>query len=234
LFESIIWNRFDSTGTHAPSAMAALPILGVHSATQGLDSQNNGMLGLNLSWRIKQKLMLYAQGAADAPSDKRMGYQFGFRVFNLVQGLDIQGEFNAASDFVYASRFALQQYAHVNQPLGHPAGGALREWVFIANYHRQRFWAEVKVNNLRQSQGPTSNFEVNPEGVYQNFVAWPEKQRQQLDIQCGWIVQPQTRTSIVAGCTFQKNPIIASSIAETTWLWLGIRAQLLNHYSDYQ
>jgi hypothetical protein len=90
------------------------------------------------------------------------------------------------------------------------------------------------VNNLRQSQGPTSNFEVNPEGVYQNFVAWPEKQRQQLDIQCGWIVQPQTRTSIVAGCTFQKNPIIASSIAETTWLWLGIRAQLLNHYSDYQ
>ena len=234
LFESIIWNRFDSTGTHAPSAMAAVPILGVHSAAQGLDSQNNGMLGLNMAWRFKQKFMLYAQCAADSPRDQRMGYQFGFRVFDIVEGLDIQSEFNTASDFVYASRFALQQYAHVNQPLGHPAGGAFREWVFIANYHRQRFWAEVKVNDLKQSQGPGSDFEANPDGIFQTIAAWPEKQRQQLDIQCGWIVQPQTRTSVVAGCTLQKNPIIANSIAETTWLWLGIRAQLLNHYHDYQ
>jgi hypothetical protein len=214
--------------------MAAVPILGAHSAAQGLDSQNNGMIGLNLAWRFKQKFMLYAQCAADSPRDQRMGYQFGFRVFDLVKGLDIQSEFNTASDFVYASRYGLQQYAHVNQPLGHPAGGAFREWVFIANYHRQRFWAEVKVNDLKQSQGPGSDFEANPDGIFQTIAAWPEKQRQQLDIQCGWIVQPQTRTSVVAGCTLQNNPIIASSIAETTWLWLGIRAQLLNHYNDYQ
>jgi hypothetical protein len=234
LFESIIWNRYDSTGTHAPSEIATLPLIGLHSAVKGLDDENNGMLGLNASWRFKHKFMLYTQCAADHISNKRLGYQFGFRAFNLLKGLNLQAEYNSASDFFYASRFELQSYSHVNQPLGHPAGGAFREWVLITTYHKNRFWTELKVNSIKQSQGPGSDFEANPADIFQTFAAWPENQRQQLDIECGWILQPQTRTSLVAGCTLRNRRIETGEAVQTTWLWLGLRAQLLNHYTDYQ
>lgn len=234
IFESIIWNRYDSTGMHAPSAMAALPVLGLHSAAEGLNNLDNGMMGLNVCWRFMRKGMLYGQCALDNPSEQILGYQFGIRVFNIAKGLDVQGEFNSASDFMYASRFELQQYAHVNQPIGHPTGGSFQEWTLLTNYRFKRFWGEVKFHYLKQSMGPEGDFEANPDDIFITIAPWPQRELKQVDVQCGWVMQPKTRTSIVMGCTLRNSTGNLITETSTSWIWLGIRAQLLNHYNDYQ
>jgi hypothetical protein len=238
LFESTIWNRFDSTGTHAPSAWAAVPIIGIHSAAQGLDHENNSMIGLNLRVSPGKKIKLYGQLAIDQWPSRRIGWQAGMQLYDLaISGLHAQLEFNHTGDYLYASAYPLQTVSHANQPLGHPGGSALNEQVLILNYRKQRWMAEARVNRMIQSGGPQGDYTSNPDEIRQDFVAWGVRDLYQAQASLSWIVQPQTCTSLSIGLTWRQDwvtqiiePIFKS---ETRYIWFGLKSNILNHYSDF-
>jgi hypothetical protein len=238
LFESTIWNRFDSTGTHAPSAWAAVPIIGIHSAAQGLDHENNSMIGLNLRVSPGKKIKLYGQLAIDQWPSRRIGWQAGMQLYDLaISGLHAQLEFNHTGDYLYASAYPLQTVSHANQPLGHPGGSALNEQVLILNYRKQRWMAEARVNRMIQSGGTQGDYTSNPDEIRQDFVAWGVRDLYQAQASLSWIVQPQTCTSLSIGLTWRQDwvtqiiePIFKS---ETRYIWFGLKSNILNHYSDF-
>ena len=238
IFESTIWNRFDSSGTHPPSALAAAPILGLHSAIEGLDAKNNSMLGLNLRFSPGKKIKLYAQLAIDQWPTRRIGWQAGVQLYDLgIPGLHAQLEYNSTSDYFYASSYAWQSASHANQPIGHPGGGALQEQIGILNYRKKRWMCEVRVNRLAQSTGPQANFNADPTINIEPGIASGSRDLYHATTSLSWIVQPQTCTAITTGVTWRQENILQTSAplfsAETRYIWVGLKSNLLNHYSDF-
>jgi len=238
IFESTIWDRFDSTGTHPPSVMAAFPILGLHSAVSGLDKQDNTMLGVNLRFSPGKKIKLYGQLAIDDWSTGRIGWQAGMQVYDLaIPGLHAQMEYNRTADYMYASQHELQSISHANQPLGHPAGGALDEQVVIINYRKKRWMSEVRVNRITQSTGPKSDYTSDPNTEIQPLMAWGTRDLYQATASLSWIVQPVTCTALTMGITWRQENIsqVTQPLfnSETRYIWVGLKSNILNHYSDF-
>jgi len=238
IFESTIWNRFDSTGTHAPSAWAAVPIIGMHSASVGLDQEDNSMLGLNLRISPGKKVKLYGQLAIDQWPSRRIGWQLGMQLYDIaIPGLHAQLEFNHTGDYFYASTYPLQSVSHANQPLGHPGGSALNEQLLIVNYRKQRWMAEARFNRMIQSGGPQGDFKGDPDEIILPFVAWGIRDLYQASASLSWMVQPQTCTAFSMGITWRQESVsqIIQPLftAETHYLWIGLKSYLLNHYSDF-
>jgi hypothetical protein len=239
IFESIICNRYDSTGTHGPSAWVAAPIVGAYSISHGFDDRNNSMVGINARWRISKKTMIYGQWAVDDWTDRRFASQIGISLYDLIiPGLDVQLEYDRVSEYTYASPFELQNYVTVNQPLGHPAGGGTQEAIAILNYSKNRWWAQSKVNLIHHVMGPAGDFNTNPDVHIITIAAWPQRSVLQVDCEIGWMIQPQTRTAILAGCTLRNDRIRTTAIStdahQTAWLWIGLRSHFTNKYYDYQ
>ena len=237
IFESTIWNRFDSSGTHPPSALAAAPILGLHSAIEGLDAKNNSMLGLNLRFSPGKKVKLYAQIAIDHWPSRRIGWQAGVQLYDLaIPGLHAQLEYNQTSDYLYASSYAWQSVSHASQPMGHPGGAALQEQAAILNYRKKRWMSEVRVNRITQSIGPQANFNANPTISIEPSINSVSRDVYHTTASLSWIVQPQTCTAITAGVTWRQENILQTSdplfSAETRYIWIGLKSTLLNQYSD--
>ncbi len=238
IFESTIWNRFDSIGIHPPSLFAALPVIGLQSAINGLDSDNNSMLGLNLRFSPSKKMKIYSQLAIDHWTSRRVGWQAGLQLYDLVtSGLHVQLEFNHTGDYLYASPYPLQTISHVNQPLGHPGGSALNEQLIILNYRKERWIAEARVNRMIQSAGPQGDYTSNPNDIFQPFVAWGTRDVYQAAASLSWIVQPQTCTTLSMGMTWREETVsqIVQPLfkAETRYIWFGLRSNIMNHYSDF-
>jgi hypothetical protein len=238
IFESTIWNRYDSTGTHPPSAWAALPLVGMHSAAVGLDAEDNSMLGLNMRFSPGKKVKLYGQLAIDQWPSRRIGWQLGMQLYDIaIPGLHFQLEFNHTGDFLYASPYPLQSVSHVNQPLGHPGGSALNEQLLIINYRKQRWMAEARVNRMIQSGRPQGDFNANPNLIFMPFAAWGTGDLYHASGTLSWIVQPQTCTTLSMGITWRQE--IVSQVtqplftAETRYIWVGLKSNILNHYSDF-
>jgi hypothetical protein len=238
IFESTIWNRFDSSGIHPPSVYAAVPVIGFHSSIVGLDAKNNSTLGINLRFSPFKKIKLYGQLAMDQGSLSRAGWQAGMQVFDLaLSGLHAQLEYNYTPDFFYASRFDLQSVSHANQSMGHPGGGALREQVAIINYRKNRWMSEVRVNRITQSIGPQANFNADPTMKIESGTGFASRELYQATASLSWIVQPQTCTSLSIGATWRHENQLETSLplfsAETRYIWIGLKSNLLNHYSDF-
>jgi hypothetical protein len=238
IFESTIWNRFDSTGIHPPSAYAAIPVIGLHSSLEGLDAKNNSMLGVNLRFSPFKKIKLYGQLAMDQGSFNRLGWQAGMQVFDLaLTGLHAQLEYNYTPDFFYASRFDLQSVSHSNQAMGHPGGGALGEQIAIINYRKKRWMSELRVTRITQSIGPQANFNADPTIKIETITEFGSRELYQAGASISWIVQPQTCTAISVGATWRQENVLETSLplfsAETRYIWIGLKSNLLNHYSDF-
>jgi hypothetical protein len=196
------------------------------------------MLGLNLRFSPGKKIKLYAQLAIDQWPTRRIGWQAGVQLYDLgIPGLHAQLEYNSTSDYFYASSYAWQSASHANQPIGHPGGGALQEQIGILNYRKKRWMCEVRVNRLAQSTGPQANFNADPTINIGPGIASGSRDLYHATTSLSWIVQPQTCTAITTGVTWRQENILQTSAplfsAETRYIWVGLKSNLLNHYSDF-
>jgi hypothetical protein len=238
IFESAIWNRFDSSGIHPPSLYAAVPVIGLHSSLEGLDAKNNSMLGVNLRFSPFKKIKLYGQLAMDQGSLSRVGWQAGMQFFDLaLTGLHAQLEYNYTPDFFYASRYDLQSVSHANQPMGHPGGGALREQVANINYRKKRWMGEVRINRMKQKAGAQSNFNADPSITIDPSTVSVNRELYQATASLSWIVQPHTCTALSMGVTWRQDEMAHDDhplfSTETRYIWIGLKSNLMNHYSDF-
>jgi hypothetical protein len=238
LYESIIWVRYDSTGTRPQPYGAYIPVIGVNSAINGMSGKQNAILGMNLSLKISRHASLYAQVGADDFKNQRFAWQAGFKYFDLgLKNLDVQFEWNSIGDYFYASQYELQSYSHFNQPLGHPTGPSTNELLLIFNYRYHRLFAQVKVNQIIHSTGSEGNWSSDPENVVQYFEAWPQKSILQADAEFGILFNPKTNFQILAGYTNRRETIDYNHIedvkGQTSFLYVSLRTNLINRYADF-
>jgi hypothetical protein len=238
LFEGIIWERYDSTGTIPQPYGAYIPVFGVNTMLQGFDGVNHVMLGMNARIQVGKHNCIYGQVATDHISRGQIGYQLGYKHFDLlVKNLDVQLEWNNLGGNMYAQSEPLQSYSHVNQPLGHPTGPATDELMVMANYRYKRLITHIKYNSIFHSLGPDGSWKSDPEITFTNIAAWPTRQVSQLDFQFGINFNPVTNFQIIAGYTSRTEKIdynwTADQNMKTSYLYISLRTNLINRYSDF-
>jgi hypothetical protein len=157
LFEAIIWEARDSTGTRGFDVNYLNPVIFYRPVEFSIGSPDNALMGLNLSLKIGKQNVAYGQLLLDEFKlsevtsqsgwwANKQAFQLGFKSFDAfkVSNLYLQAEFNYVRPFTYAHRIPLQAYGHYGQSLAHPLGANFMEIVGRAKYHHKRYYFEYK------------------------------------------------------------------------------------------
>ncbi len=145
LFESVVFSREDGFD------FAYLnPLILYRFIEHQLGSPDNVLVGLNAKALIAGHLSLYGQVVLDEFSFKKLrdepgwwankfGLQMGLRGEDvLLDGLHFQLEWNRLRPYTYTHNDIKINYTHYNQPLAHPLGANLQEYLLNVNYDLTR------------------------------------------------------------------------------------------------
>src|SRR5690606_31271355 len=117
------------------------------SVEHNLGSQDNALLGLDFRWNLFNTAQLYGQLVLDEFvlnevksgdgwwANKQAG-QIGAKYVDVLglSNFDLQAEVNIIRPYMYPHRDGSSNYQHNRQPLAHPMGANLYEFVGIARY----------------------------------------------------------------------------------------------------
>jgi hypothetical protein len=151
LFEGIMWNRYGQGGTHMPSWGAYVPVLGVNTASMGLEAANNVLTGLSVRYSPTSYMMGYGQMAVDSKGSEGLGWQLGAKWFDLIPRLDVQIEYNHLGSGLYTHDQGFESYSHFNQSLGSPVQPGSDEYLMLIEYRYKRFFIRAKGNSIVSS-----------------------------------------------------------------------------------
>ncbi len=239
LFEGVIWQRYDNTRGTIPQPYGAyIPVLGVNTAINGFDAIQNVMVGANLKIVITRNAYVYGQLALDNPSENRWAYQTGIKCFDcIIPGLAIQTEWNHLNDLIYTSQYPIQNYVHINQPLGHPTGPATQEWLIMVNYRWRRVIGQAKFNTINHQTDYTGNWKANPSIARDPNTAAKNQQIIQMDIYGGLLINPKWNLQAIMGYTYRQDKHSMETDLQrnrnTSLIYFALRTNLLNQYSDF-
>jgi hypothetical protein len=238
LFECVIWNMYDSSGTHGPGAGAYIPLLGVNSVLHGKDTVNNSMTGINVTQRLHRKVLIYGQWVLDHPQAKRMGWQTGCRIFDPgLKGMNVLLEWNHCSPYLYAFESPLQSYSHMQQPVGHPAGGSLDEWVVRLDYRYRRWRTRVHFSYLEQELDAGADVMSSPRNATQTFAPSPFRTLLNSSAELAFVINPAYSLEIAAGYQFRQQRVYYNwqddTLQLTRLLYFGLRTAIFSRYNDF-
>lgn len=147
LFESVVFARENQFELQYLN-----PVILYRMAEQFLGSSDNALIGLNASYTIKQKIMVYGQLMLDEFNlelikkdgwygNKQAG-QLGIKYYDAfgMQNLTAQLEYNAIRPYTYSHNrpsekpITVSNYSHYGMPLAHPLGANSKEIIFTLNY----------------------------------------------------------------------------------------------------
>jgi hypothetical protein len=228
LFESVIWKRWDSTGTQAFNAQALIPVPFVNSAILGLEDENNVMVGVNVLLKPLSWLSTYGQMAYDG-SDQ-MAWQAGLKMYNVgLKNLDFQVEYNYITSSTYAHQNPLQGFTHMNQPLSHPLGPNTEEIVGMVNFRHKRFFVNAKTHwQWHDDFAGGDAFNFGQSDMALDFIT----KTNIIDLQTGIFMNQKTNVNISLGWLHrdQSRSLVNS---KTDWIYVAFRSSLFNKYYDF-
>ncbi len=255
LFEAVVYQ--DSTGTLDPGFFN--PLILYRPIEFAVGSQNgNVLMGLTMSYKIKQKMLLYGQFMFDEFKFdeilKRSGwwankyaFQLGFKSYDsFIPGLKLQTEINYARPFTYTHETTGRNYGHYKQPLAHPLGANFVESVNKIAYQKNRWFGELELmyavqgrDSLNNNVGEDVFLSYNTrDSDYDNKTLQGIKSATLLvDLKLGYTINPKTNLRAELGMTYRKfNPEIETENLQknnTTYIYLGISTVLNNKYYDF-
>jgi hypothetical protein len=164
LFEGVIFGRRDRFDFGYLN-----PIIFYRSIEQQNGSFDNSVAGLDAKYNLPQRIQLYGQLALDefllSEIKKNRGWwankwgiQVGAKYVDAfgIKNLDLQLEHNRVRPFTYSHRDSVANYTHYNQPLAHPMGANLSEFIGIARYQPVIKWT-VTAKLIYYTQGRDSS-----------------------------------------------------------------------------
>lgn len=148
LFEGVIFgrkNRFDFQYLN--------PIIFYRHIEGSVGSPDNAVAGLDFKANVAHRLQFYGQFLLDEfilgqiknnPTSwvNKFGIQLGAKYIDAfgIKNLDLQGEINRVRPFTYSHNDTVANYTHYNQPLAHPLGANLQEFIGIVHYQPAPKW----------------------------------------------------------------------------------------------
>ena len=235
-FEGVIWNMYDSSGTHGPGLGAYIPVLGVNTLLHAKDTVNNSIVGVNFAQRLHRKVMLYGQWVLDNIKAHRSGWQIGCRIFNPgLKSLNFLMEWNHSAPYTFES--PLQSYSHTQQPVGHPAGGSMDEWIMRGEYRHHRWRGSVHFSYLEQEINATSDVMSLPQHFTQTFAPAPYRALLNSAAELAFVINPAYSLEVVAGYQFRQQRIsynwMDDDLQLTRLLYFGLRTSIFSRYNDF-
>lgn len=240
VFESTIFNVYnDSTGFTSPHILFYNPILGINTLVNGLQGENNSLLGLNLSYLAKH-YQLYGQLAID--DKNKFAFQTGvkwFEPFNLKKNW-VQLEFNKVPSYMYSQsgQFILQNYTHMNQELAHPLGASFSEVLFMYHFYWDRFFTNIETVYAHRKRGNGHQLGENilranddpliPKVVMQDINTF------YCQLEVGYNFNIKTRLQMFSQFAFRKltNVQVSNGFQQDFFFNFGVRCNLDNFYLD--
>jgi hypothetical protein len=123
------------------------PIILYRTVEQMIGSEDNATIGIDFRWNIWNRAQLYGQLYLDEFRidevksgngwwGNRQSGQIGAKYINAfgLPNMDLQGEVNIIRPYTYQHQDQYRNYQHYNQPLAHPTGANLYEFIGIVRY----------------------------------------------------------------------------------------------------
>jgi hypothetical protein len=154
LFEGVVYNNYNDTLGMVPVHYSYyIPVIGAATAINGLQGENNSLLGLNANYTFCQ-FNIFGQIALD--NLDKIGFQLGgnwFEPFGLKKNW-FHAEFNSVPSYMYThdSQNILQNYSHTNQELAHPIGASFNEALAIYHFEKGKWFAEAEFALSRRTR----------------------------------------------------------------------------------
>lgn len=251
LFESIVYGRVNNLEISYLN-----PIIFLRSIEQQNGSVDNALLGLDYKINVGHQGQIYGQIMLDEFVLKQIksgngwwankfGIQAGGKIINAfsVKNLDLQGEVNVIRPYTYSHFDSVSNYSHYNQPLAHPMGANLYEYIGIIRYQPKPKWnTELKVIVSRQGvDSANSNFGSNifldsdtRTGDYNHTIGSGVKAS---GLNASLLVSYELKENLFIDASFMHRRYkVASNILpsrNTSLLTVGVRMNMFRRQYDY-
>ena len=170
LFESVLTGKPDSLGGSNFKVEYLNPIIFYRMLEQQDGSNDNIIIGVDFSWKIKKKIKFYGQFVLDELIiselfgnsgwwGSKFGYQLGGKYFDVLPLLNFGVEFNQVRPYTYGHDRPFTTYTNYRQPLAHPLGGNFSEVFLTSDYQWKNLLITVK--SIVASYGTDINEEGN-------------------------------------------------------------------------
>jgi len=240
LFEGVIYQTTDTTAGYYNKFNTDyfVPIIGVRTVVNGFASNNNVLAGINLKAKITNFIQTYGQLAIDNPTNGKLAFQGGLKVFDLLyeklenHNLYFQAEYNLAMPRTYShENIKYQTWSHYNQELAHPAGSDFKEFFINAKYSFKSFFLDYKYSQLRLNNKSTfSDIYMLDNNTY--LMMPPSVTISHNTITGGYIINKRTNLQIYVGLDYRIEQQINNEEKEP-YIMFGIRTALNNFYYDF-
>ena len=238
LFESTHWKTVEQGGTRDFNGMQLNPVIGLNTAAYGFDGDNvNSLFGMDLKVTLTDKLFVYGQVALDDPSQDKMAWQAGLRLFDIFrQDLHLLLEYNSANAFTYATSSPNMGHVHYNQPMAHPLGANFTEAIAILDYRRKRWSFTGKVNVAQVILQDTLGTDFGNDPLIEDHdisvdAAAIHRQLTHLDLNVAWLMNQNSNMRIVLGW-YGRDLGLAADHLNSSYLYVAFRTGLFNRYYD--
>ncbi len=176
LFESVIFGRPNSY-----DLSYLVPVIFLRSIEGNNGSPDNANVGIDLKANVAKKVQIYGQFLLDELNIKQLrkdkswwgnknALQVGVKYVDVagIPNLDLQVEWNRIRPFTYTHRDTVSAYTNYNQPLAHPDGANLQEFIGIVRYRPMpKLFITAKAISYKQGLDSAGyNFGSNPNRLY--------------------------------------------------------------------
>lgn len=261
-FESVIWTNTNDRGFDASFVNPIVFYRSVEFASSA--RTGNALLALTSKYKWNNTINFYGQFLLDEFSlsdikkvdnswKNKYGYQLGAKYYNAfnVKNLLLQLEYNHVRPYVYSHSDPITNYGHNNQNIGHQWGGNFEEFIAIARFHKERYYADAKITlGTRGLDFNTTTDSKNYGGdIYKDYdinrafesgVKVGQGNTTKIfiaDIQTGYLVNPTTNLKLFASYIYRSfDPMQNTATTfnqSTNWFTIGLRTDVFNWYFDY-
>lgn len=260
LFETVIWDDVNNRGFDVNYLNPLIFYTAVEFATGS--RAGNSLLGLSLKYKLKN-ISFYSQLLLDEFRISEItggngwwanknGIQIGAKYYNAftIENLFLQAEFNSVRPFTYSHDELNYNYGHNNQPLAHLWGSNFNEFIGIAQYAKDRWFANSKIvfgkkgfdfNSSTDSYSYGGDiYRDNDDRAYDYGNEIGQGNTATIfigELQVGYLVNPATNLKLFGGITYRNfNPDVPTTTFEktsTTWISFGLKTDVFNWYFDF-
>jgi hypothetical protein len=255
LFESIIYQPYDSTGKKVFEMSYLTPFAFLRPAEYSVGSPDNALVGLNLSYQLRKKTLLYSQLLLDELvvsellSGKgwwgnKYGIQLGLKSFQFmgIHSLFAQHELNLVRPFTYSHRSSLLNYGNMNDALTHPMGANFIELVNIYRYTLPKLPIGIRSQLNVTIYGTDSTANIGDD-IYQSYETRKSEYGNTLlqgnrhtlvyfDNRISYLINKRINFRVEVGYIFRLDHFGENNRSVDNIFSIGIRSGFRNIYFD--
>lgn len=256
LFESVMWAGNTPQDSRKLNLNFFNPIILSRTAIYGLDNEKNVLLGIDARVKLYKYARLFAQFALDniakkSEDNNNYAFQIGIKHYDLLHNkvpntsVFVQAEFNYISEYTYGNEKILQSYWHYNQPLTHPAGSGLQEYIAIFGVAFRDFTLNSKLfyikNNANKEDANFKNSIFMPNITDKNIILRDNNQETadinrkilKCEIELAYTINPVNNLQVFASWSIHSLSNNYTTLSKQKFLSFGLRTNINNYYYDF-